>query len=101
MSDFLEFLCLFIRFRIDYDIVDSKEEIIFSNVETKNYSNKKIYNIASIIDDINTSFYIAETLYFFNLYSIKSYKDILNSLHSCAVKLSCLNHELLKEYLVY
>ena len=100
-ADFLEFLCSFIRFRIDYDIVDSKEEIIFSNVETKNYSNKKIYNIASIIDDINTSFYIAETLYFFNLYSIKSYKDILNSLHSCAVKLSCLNHELLKEYLVY
>ena len=98
-ADFLEFLCSFIRFRIDYDIVESGEEVIFSNVETKNYSNKKIYNIASIIDDINTSFYIAETLYFFNLYSIKSYKDILNSLHSCLVKLSCLNYELLKEYL--
>lgn len=98
-ADFLEFLCSFIRFRTDYDLVDSKEEIIFSNIETKNYSNKKIYNIASIIDDINTSFYIAETLYFFNLYSIKSYKDILNSLHSCVVKLSCLNYELLKEYL--
>ena len=96
--DFLKFLCSFIRFRIDYDIVDIGEEIIFSNVETKNYSNKKIYNIASIIDDINTSFYIAETLYFFNLYSIKSYKDILNSLHSCVVRLSCLNYELLKEY---
>ncbi|MEI0478652.1 hypothetical protein, partial [Brachyspira pulli] len=82
--DFLKFLCSFIRFRIDYDIVESGEEVIFSNVETKNYSNKKIYNIASIIDDINASFYISETLYFFNLYSIKSYKDILNSLHSCA-----------------
>lgn len=98
-ADFLEFLCSFIRFRTDYDLVDSKEEIIFSNIETKNYSNKKIYNIASIIDDINTFFYIAETLYFFNLYSIKSYKDILNSLHSCAVRLSCLNYELLKKYL--
>ena len=97
-ADFLEFLCSFIRFRIDYDIVESGEEVIFSNVETKNYSNKKIYNIASIIDDINASFYISETLYFFNLYSIKSYKDILNSLHSCLVKLSCLNYELLKEY---
>ncbi|MEI0748440.1 hypothetical protein [Brachyspira pulli] len=98
-ADFLEFLCSFIRFRTDYDLVESGEEVIFSNVETKNYSNKKIYNIASIIDDINTSFYIAETLYFFNLYSIKSYKDILNSLHSCAVRLSCLNYELLKKYL--
>ena len=97
-ADFLEFLCSFIRFRIDYDIVDIGEEIIFSNVETKNYSNKKIYNIASIIDDINTFFYIAETLYFFNPYSVKYYKDILNSLHYCAVKLSCLNYELLKEY---
>ena len=98
-ADFLEFLCSFIRFRIDYDIVDRGEEIVFSNLESKKYSNKKIYNIASIIDDINTSFYIAETLYFFNLYSIKSYKDILNSLHSCLLKLSCLNYELLKEYL--
>ncbi|MEI0484980.1 hypothetical protein [Brachyspira intermedia] len=98
-ADFLEFLCSFIRFRIDYDIVNSNEEIVFSNLESKKYSNKKIYNIASIIDDINTSFYIAETLYFFNLYSIKSYKDILNSLYSCIVKLSCLNYELLKEYL--
>ena len=98
-ADFLEFLCSFIRFRTDYDLVDRGEEIIFSNLESKKYSNKKIYNIASIIDDINTSFYIAETLYFFNLYSIKSYKDILNSLHSCLVKLSCLNYELLKKYL--
>ncbi|AEM23328.1 hypothetical protein Bint_2734 [Brachyspira intermedia PWS/A] len=97
--DFLKFLCSFIRFRIDYDIVEGGEEIVFSNLESKKYSNNKIYNIASIIDDINTSFYIAETLYFFNLYSIKSYKDILNSLHSCIVKLSCLNYELLKEYL--
>ena len=96
--DFLRFLCSFIRFRIDYDIVDRDEEILFSNIESKNYSNKKIYNIASIIDDINTFFYIAETLYFFNPYSIKSYKDILNSLHSCVVRLSCLNYELLKEY---
>lgn len=29
---------------------------------------------------------------------MKYYKDILNSLHYCAVKLSCLNYELLKEY---
>ena len=98
-ADFLEFLCSFIRFRIDYDIVDRGEEIVFSNIESKNYSNKKIYNISSIIDDINTSFYIAETLYFFNLYSVRSYKDILDSLHSCAVRLSCLNYELLKKYL--
>lgn len=96
--DFLKFLCSFTSFRIDYDIVDRDEEILFSNIESKNYSNKKIYNIASIIDDINTFFYIAETLYFFNPYSIKSYKDILNSLHSCVVRLSCLNYELLKEY---
>ena len=96
--DFLKFLCSFTSFRIDYDIVESKEEIIFANIESKKYSNKKIYNIASIIDDINTFFYIAETLYFFNPYSVKYYKDILNSLHYCAVKLSCLNYELLKEY---
>ena len=68
--DFLKFLCSFTSFRIDYDIVESKEEIIFANIESKKYSNKKIYNIASIIDDINTFFYIAETLYFFLILTV-------------------------------
>lgn len=80
--DFLKFLCSFIRFRIDYDIVESGEDIVFSNIESKEQFSSKIDNIDSIIEDINTFFYIAESVYFFNPYMAKSYKDILDSLHS-------------------
>ena len=96
--DFLRFLCSFIRFRINYDIVESGEEIVFSNVESKEYGNKKMHNIDSIIDDINTFFYIAESMYFFNPYTAKSYKDILDSLHSSLISLYRSSKENKKDY---
>ncbi|WP_232473694.1 hypothetical protein [Brachyspira murdochii] len=96
--DFLKFLCSFIRFRIDYDVVESKEEIVFSNIESKEYSNKKVHNIDSIIDDINTFLYIAESVYFFNTYTAKSYKDILDSLHSSLTYLYSSSEENKKDY---
>ncbi|WP_020005146.1 hypothetical protein [Brachyspira innocens] len=96
--DFLKFLCSFIRFRIDYDIVESGEDIVFSNIESKEYGKKKMHNIDSIIDDINTFFYIAESMYFFNPYMAKSYKDILDSLHSSLMYLYRSAEENKKDY---
>ncbi|WP_304353554.1 hypothetical protein [Brachyspira innocens] len=96
--DFLRFLCSFIRFRINYDVVESGEDIVFSNVESKEYGNKKMHNIDSIIDDINTFFYIAESMYFFNPYTAKSYKDILDSLHSSLMYLYRSSKENKKDY---
>ena len=96
--DFLKFLCSFIKFRIDYDVVESGEELVFSNVESKEYGNKKMHNIDSIIDDINTFFYIAESMYFFNPYTAKSYKDILDSLHSSLMYLYRSSKENKKDY---
>ena len=96
--DFLKFLCSFIRFRIDYDVVESGEDIVFSNIESKEYGNKKMHNIDSIIDDINTFFYIAESMYFFNPYMAKSYKDILDSLHSSLMYLYRSAEENKKDY---
>lgn len=96
--DFLKFLCSFIKFRIDYDVVESGEDIVFSNVESKEYGNKKMHNIDSIIDDINTFFYIAESMYFFNPYMAKSYKDILDSLHSSLMYLYRSAEENKKDY---
>ena len=96
--DFLKFLCSFIKFRIDYDVVESGEDIVFSNIESKEYGNKKMHNIDSIIDDINTFFYIAESMYFFNPYMAKSYKDILDSLHSSLMYLYRSSKENKKDY---
>ena len=96
--DFLKFLCSFIKFRIDYDVVESGEDIVFSNIESKEYGNKKMHNIDSIIDDINTFFYIAESMYFFNPYMAKSYKDILDSLHSSLMYLYRSAEENKKDY---
>ena len=96
--DFLKFLCSFIKFRIDYDVVESGEDIVFSNIESKEYGNKKMHNIDSIIDDINTFFYIAESMYFFNPYTAKSYKDILDSLHSSLMYLYRSAEENKKDY---
>ena len=96
--DFLKFLCSFIKFRIDYDVVESGEDIVFSNIESKEYGNKKTHNIDSIIDDINTFFYIAESMYFFNPYMAKSYKDILDSLHSSLMYLYRSAEENKKDY---
>lgn len=96
--DFLKFLCSFIRFRIDYDIVESGEDIVFSNIESKEQFSSKIDNIDSIIEDINTFFYIAESMYFFNPYMAKSYKDILDSLHSYLMYLYRSSEENRKDY---
>ncbi|EKV58303.1 hypothetical protein [Brachyspira hampsonii] len=57
-----------------------------------------MHNIDSIIDDINTFFYIAESMYFFNPYTLKSYKDILDSLLSSLMYLYRSAEENKKDY---